>query len=161
MCHVLFILVFIFESITGFFMRNKCEGVQFEKPHVCAKLFDDKDCDTDTFSEPFNVPETKGGALELEDHDYESLIVNKGCVLQVFKDSKCQEENYIFSAPGKNEVLVVKELDDTNASTFRKWLRLKDFFKLFKKFNFQIKKLLVSNVHVTLDGFGAEKIGLE
>ena len=39
---------------------------------------------------------------------------------------------------------------------------MQDFFNLFKEvFNFQIKKLLASNVPVMLDGFGAEKIELE
>ena len=105
-------------------------------PNVCAILFADEDCD----SSSYNVPETHGRTVQIpwqKRNSFESLIVNKGCILQVFKDELCMEDSYIFSAPDKHEYLVIKELEDTNASDYGNILRviriLKYILHLFRR----------------------------
>merc|ERR1712062_712382 len=86
---------------------------------VCAILFDDNNCDKysynvlETYGKPEKVPWERRNQLQ-------SLIVNKGCILQVFKDENCQEDSYIFPAPDKDKYLYIKEIDETNASDFEK-----------------------------------------
>lgn len=110
------ILLFIHHSKS--LLWNGCESVQME-PNVCAILYNDEDCGFTSVQ----IPETFGKPFLLDRYsrnEAESLIVNKGCVLQVFADDRCSKETYVFSAPGQNSYLKVRELESSYASEMGK-----------------------------------------
>jgi hypothetical protein len=49
--------------------------------------------------------------------DIESLVVKKGCTLEVFKNSDCSGDKYTFVAP-QNQDLLVDDLDNSPAKSF-------------------------------------------
>ena len=52
--------------------------------------------------------------------DIESLVVKKGCTLEVFKDSDCTGDKYTFRAKPDQD-LIVEELDESDAEDFGKY----------------------------------------
>ena len=52
--------------------------------------------------------------------DIESLVVRKGCVLEVFQESDCTGAKYTFRAES-DEDLIVEELDESDAEDFGKY----------------------------------------
>ena len=52
--------------------------------------------------------------------DIESLVVRKGCVLEVFQESDCTGSKYTFRAES-DEDLIVEELDESDAEDFGKY----------------------------------------
>ena len=60
--------------------------------------------------------------------DIESLVVRKGCVLEVFQESDCTGAKYTFRAES-DEDLIVEELDESDAEDFGKY----QFFDLGSK----------------------------
>ena len=50
-------------------------------------------------------------------HIKKSLVVRKGCVLEVFKESDCTGAKYTFRAES-DEDLIVEELDESDAEDF-------------------------------------------
>ena len=100
----------------------------------CAIVYDDEDCEEGDW-EPLRI---KGDGLPKSfstltlnplkalknkryKDDIESLIVRRGCNLEVFKDSDCTGDKYTFRAKN-NEDLVVEELEDSDADDFGTFL---------------------------------------
>lgn len=77
--------------------RYFCERFKRLPDSTCAILFNEKNCqhwENDTFHSDggFVVPDTRGKLFSLPDQwkdDVESVIVKKGCALQIFTENKC------------------------------------------------------------------------
>ena len=55
--------------------------------------------------------------IKNEDFDIESLVVRKGCTLEVFKKADCTGAKYTFKA-GNNWDRIERELEDSDAHDF-------------------------------------------
>ncbi len=109
------------------FKGNQCKPIT---DNSCAIVYDDEDCEEGDW-DPLRI---EGNGLprsfstlnlnplkSLENRKYkddiESLVVRKGCTLEVFKDSDCTGSKYTFRA-NNAEDLIVKELEDSDADDF-------------------------------------------
>ena len=52
--------------------------------------------------------------------DIESLVVRKGCVLEVFQESDCTGAKATFDARDKSQDLIIEELEDSDYDDFGK-----------------------------------------
>ena len=84
-----FILTF-FKSIVG--LWNKCPSESYKlynKPKICAVLYEDEDCRTGSWRSGLEIPDTNWQPFPLPfdlRYDTESLIVKRGCVLRAYSD---------------------------------------------------------------------------
>ena len=114
-------------GLLDFLTGDDCEPI---KDGSCAIVYDDEDCekgDWDPLRIPADGKDISFSTLTLNPlkslqnarykNDIESLVVRKGCTLEVFKDSDCSGGKYTFRAD-KGQDLIVKELEDSDADDF-------------------------------------------
>jgi len=111
------------------FSGSECKPIA--DADTCAIVYDDEDCeegDWDPLRLPGNGLAQSFSTLTLNPFkalknlinykdDIESLVVRKGCVLEVFQESDCTGAKYTFRAES-DEDLIVEELDESDAEDF-------------------------------------------
>ena len=95
---------------------DKCYNRPLQ-PQICAILFKSENCRGD----PIPIPDTKGQPYTLHfvlRDEIESLIVKRGCNLEVHSDSKCRYHmgrSFPFNNRYKISDLIIKDLEGSIA----------------------------------------------
>jgi hypothetical protein len=114
------------------FKSAKCDPIP-ANTNTCAIVYDDQDCAKGDWT-PVKISPgqsisfsilTRNPLKALKNlfnykNDIESLVVRKGCTLEVFKDSDYSGGKYTFVAP-PNADLIWRELEDSVADDFGKF----------------------------------------
>jgi hypothetical protein len=114
----------VFDFVKGLVTRDSCDPIP-SGSSACAIVYDEERCDHDDW-DPIEVqngvPVSFSRKLlkflsSSKKDEIESLVVKKGCTLEVFKEDDYSGDKYTFVAP-QNQDLLVDDLDDSPAKSF-------------------------------------------